>query len=82
MNGKREDSLVFSSGFNSLRMCRYGAMLNDIYVGKSLDCYGEFSEKEIELFSQLIRTEKAILKNFTPLPHACQKANISCYNFF
>lgn len=44
--------------YNKIRECRYGTLLynvNDMYVGKSLELYGEFSEGEIELFKQIIR---------------------------
>ena len=44
--------------FNRLKDCRYGRMLynvNDLYVGRSLDLYGEFSEGEVEVFRQLVR---------------------------
>jgi FkbM family methyltransferase len=45
------------SNFNRVKPCRYGSMIyniNDVYVGKSLDLYGEYSEAEVELFRQLI----------------------------
>jgi len=38
--------------------CRYGRLtylLNDAYIGRSLDVYGEYSEGEIDLFRQLLR---------------------------
>lgn len=38
--------------------CRHGRLmylLNDAYIGRSLDVYGEYSEGEIELFRQLLR---------------------------
>ena len=38
--------------------CRYGKLmylLNDAYIGRSLDVYGEYSEGEIDLFRQLLR---------------------------
>jgi FkbM family methyltransferase len=41
------------TGFNRLKSCRYGATLynkNDTYVGASFDNYGEFSEREVEIF--------------------------------
>jgi FkbM family methyltransferase len=44
--------------FNRLKACRYGTMLynvNDMYLGRSLDLYGEFSEGEVELFRQILR---------------------------
>ncbi len=45
------------SPFNRLKTCRHGTMLfnfNDIYIGRSLDLYGEWTEGEVELFQQLI----------------------------
>ena len=44
--------------FNRLRNCRHGQMLynvNDAYIGRSLDLYGEFSEGEADLFRQMTR---------------------------
>src|SRR5690606_28828206 len=41
-----------------LRQCRHGPMLfnkRDLYVGRSLATYGEFSEAEIGLFRQILR---------------------------
>jgi FkbM family methyltransferase len=38
--------------FNRLKQCRHGLMLynrNDLYVGRSLDLYGEYSEGELDL---------------------------------
>jgi FkbM family methyltransferase len=38
--------------------CRHGRLtylLNDAYIGRSLDVYGEYSEGEIALFAQLLR---------------------------
>ena len=38
--------------------CRHGKLsylLNDAYIGRSLDVYGEYSEGELELFRQLLR---------------------------
>ena len=43
--------------FNKQSECRYGRMLfnrNDVYIGRSLDVYGEFSEGEVELFRQIV----------------------------
>ena len=43
--------------FNRLKECRHGTMVynvNDIYIGRSLDLYGEFSEGEVELFRQIL----------------------------
>jgi len=41
-----------------MRQCRHGFMLyncNDVYIGRSLDLYGEWSEGEIAIFRQIIR---------------------------
>jgi FkbM family methyltransferase len=51
-----ENLLKKSDGFNRLKSCRYGVTLynkNDTYVGASFDNYGEFSEKEAEIFRRL-----------------------------
>jgi FkbM family methyltransferase len=50
--------------FNRQKACRYGQMLynvNDMYVGRSLDLYGEFSEAEVELFRRLVRPGDLVL---------------------
>jgi hypothetical protein len=44
--------------FNKQADCRYGRMLfntNDIYIGRSLELYGEFSEAEVDLFRQIVK---------------------------
>ena len=59
-----EQKLLASGGFNQLRRCRYGYMLynvHDLYVGRSLDLYGEFSEGEVELFRQILRPGHVVL---------------------
>ncbi|MFZ5571689.1 MAG: FkbM family methyltransferase [Thermodesulfobacteriota bacterium] len=50
--------------FNKLKPCRHGAMLyniNDQYIGKSLDMYGEYSEMEIALFDQILQPGQVVL---------------------
>lgn len=47
-----------TTGFNTLSRCRHGWMLYhtaDQYIGRGLKKYGEFSEGEVALFSQLLR---------------------------
>jgi len=42
----------------SLRPCRHGTMMylrNDVYIGRSLDQYGEYSEGEVALFRDWLR---------------------------
>ena len=51
--------------FNRLANCRHGQFLynaNDIYIGRSLELYGEFSEGEIDLFRQLIQPGGVVLE--------------------
>jgi FkbM family methyltransferase len=41
-----------------IKECRHGRMMflaNDIYMGKMLSEYGEYSEEEVDLFKQLVR---------------------------
>src|SRR5437773_2697778 len=51
--------------FNRLKQCRHGMMLyniNDVYIGRSLDQYGEFSEGELDLFQQFVKPGQLILE--------------------
>jgi FkbM family methyltransferase len=51
-------------GHNRLKRCRHGYMLynvNDLYIGRALDLYGEFSELELEAFSQLVGPGDVVL---------------------
>jgi FkbM family methyltransferase len=44
--------------FNRITQCRYGQMIynaNDVYIGKSLELYGEYGEGEVHLFRQILR---------------------------
>ncbi len=46
-------------------MCRHGKMLyneHDIYIGRSLQLYGEYSEGECEAFRQLVRPGWTVLE--------------------
>jgi FkbM family methyltransferase len=43
--------------FNRHKTCRYGEMVynsHDIYIGRSLELYGEYSNSEAEMFRQLV----------------------------
>ncbi len=54
-----------TSGFNKLAECRHGRMLfngNDMFVGRSLDLYGEFSETEARLFGQMVRPGDVVVE--------------------
>ena len=51
------DSLL-ENGDLRVKRCRHGLMLysvNDFYIGRSLDLYGEYSEQEVALYKQLLR---------------------------
>jgi len=58
MNNKKDAPIVLDpDGFNELRMCLTGPMLYnkyDIYMGGSLQKYGEFSVGEQSVFSQIV----------------------------
>lgn len=56
---------MLAQGHIRQKQCRYGPMLypvKDMYVGRSLDRYGEFSEGESELFRQMVRPGQVILE--------------------
>ena len=50
--------------FNQVKTCRYGTVLyniHDVYVGRSFDLYGEFSEGEVEVFRQILSPGSVVL---------------------
>ncbi len=54
-----------NSDFNRQKECRHGTMLfngNDIYVGRALDLYGEYSEGEVDLFQQIVREGDVVVE--------------------
>jgi FkbM family methyltransferase len=49
---------------NKTKLCRYGEMIyrpNDVYIGRSLELYGEFSEQEVQLFRAVVRPGQTVL---------------------
>jgi FkbM family methyltransferase len=55
---------LIAGPFNHLRHCRYGWMLfniNDQFVGRSLELYGEYSEGEMEVFRQFVQPGHVVL---------------------
>ena len=53
-----EEYRAATTGFQRLTHARYGLCLynrNDLYIGRSIEQYGEFSEGECDLFRQLLR---------------------------
>jgi FkbM family methyltransferase len=56
---------VETPGFNRLKRCRHGLMLynrHDIYIGRSLDLYGEFSEAEAALLRYLLKPGDVVIE--------------------
>ena len=60
---------------NVMKRCRYGMMIynrRDIWIGKSFETYGEYSESEIQLFRAALKQFKEVrlfetlLKGFDP----------------
>lgn len=57
-NKTPEEYRVASTGLNRVTAAKHGLMLynrNDIYIGRSLEVYGEFSEDENNVFRQILR---------------------------
>ena len=51
--------------FNRWKPCRHGTLMyniHDVYIGRSLDIYGEFSEGEIELFQQVVKPGQVVVE--------------------
>jgi FkbM family methyltransferase len=51
--------------FNRQKACRYGQMLynfRDIYIGRSLDLYGEYSQGEVELFGRFVQPGQLVVE--------------------
>lgn len=49
---------------NLLKKCRYGLMIynnKDIWVGRSIERYGEFSESEVQVFRDVIKNGDVVL---------------------
>jgi FkbM family methyltransferase len=51
--------------FNRLKDCRHGRLLynhHDLFIGRSLDLYGEYSEAEFHLFDELLNPGDGIVE--------------------
>ena len=47
------------------KQCRHGRMVflkHDVYIGRSLELYGEYSESEAEVFTQLLRPGDVVIE--------------------
>ena len=73
--GKNNSSVCTEKNMR-IKRCRYGLMLynlNDQYIGRSLDIYGEYCENEVALFKQFIKPGMLV----------CDLgANIGCHTVF
>ncbi len=57
--------LLDGSGFNQLVRARHGYFLynrNDVYIGRSLETYGEYSEGEVRLFRQVLKPGDVVVE--------------------
>lgn len=48
-----------------VRRCRYGVMAylpHDLYIGRSLDLYGEFSQSEVDLYRRIVKKGDVIVE--------------------
>jgi FkbM family methyltransferase len=64
-SGHMRRLMLLAGPGNYLSQCRHGLMLynaNDAYVGRSLDLYGEFSEREVEVFKQLLHPGAVVVE--------------------
>ena len=51
--------------FNTHKICRHGHLVfnpKDAYVGRALDLYGEYSEGEVKLFEQVVKTGDVVVE--------------------
>ncbi|MBM4004781.1 MAG: FkbM family methyltransferase [Planctomycetes bacterium] len=54
-----------SSAVQQLTSARHGLLISnrmDTYIGRSIECYGEFSEGEVELFRQFVRGGQTVIE--------------------
>lgn len=66
MNTPAADTVIDApGGWGRVRACRHGLFLfnrNDVYIGRSLDLYGEFSELEARLLCSLLRPDDVFVE--------------------
>lgn len=59
------EKIIDSKGFNAVVKGRYGYIIfnkNDVYVGKAVEKYGEYSEHEVKLFRRLCREGSIVVE--------------------
>ena len=57
--------MVLENSFNKLIKARHGTILynkNDIYIGKSIEKYGEFSYLEAKIFEQICKAGDVVIE--------------------
>jgi len=57
--------LLPTTNFNQLKACRHGAFLynrHDVYIGRSLELYGEWSEGEVDVFRVVLRPGDVVVE--------------------
>lgn len=57
--------MAYFEPYNRLKQCRHGLMLynvHDLYIGRSLDTYGEYSEAEGDLFRQIVQPGQVVVE--------------------
>lgn len=57
--------VLLDTGFNRVQHGRHGVFLfnrHDVYIGRSLQEYGEFSEREIERFRRIVRPGDVVVE--------------------
>ena len=60
-----EEYRLADGDINRLVRARHGLVLynkHDIYVGRSLELYGEFSQAEVEIFQQIVRPGQTVIE--------------------
>lgn len=58
-------AVLLANGNLRIKRTRHGLMaynINDMYVGRSLDCYGEFSRGEALVFAQLVAPDTLVVE--------------------
>jgi FkbM family methyltransferase len=58
------DAVLLANGSMRIKRTRHGLMaynINDTYVGRSFDCYGEFSRGEMLLFAQIVTPNSLVI---------------------
>jgi len=57
--------IIDTDGFNAVVKAKYGYVVynkNDIYIGKAIEKYGEFSEAEAVLFKQICKPDDLVIE--------------------